>query len=114
MNQHPPYGSFSYLFRDRVVLAVERNSRAPLLVLRIPKIMKLSIFLVGLSVIVGPVVQLCEGRLSEKYIWNELQFDWPSVEAKEEALSSGDYVPKHNLPLGLDVWRNKLFITVPR
>lgn len=57
---------------------------------------------------------LAAARLTERFVWNELQFDWPSAEAKEEALKSGTYIPKHNLPLGVDVWRNKLFITVPR
>lgn len=29
-----------------------------------------------------------EGRLTEKFIWNELQYSWPSAEVKEAALAS--------------------------
>lgn len=29
-----------------------------------------------------------EGRLTEKFIWNELQYNWPSAEVKEAALAS--------------------------
>jgi hypothetical protein len=54
------------------------------------------------------------GRLKEKFSWKELDFAWPSAEAKDEAVKSGNYIEKNNLPLGLEVWKNKLFITVPR
>lgn len=53
-------------------------------------------------------------KLQEKFAWKELNFAWPSEEARQEALRSGKYVESHNLPLGLDIWRDKLFITVPR
>jgi hypothetical protein len=53
-------------------------------------------------------------KLEEKYSWKELEFAWPSEEIKQEAIRSGKYIESHNLPLGLDVWKNKLFITVPR
>lgn len=53
-------------------------------------------------------------KLEEKYFWKELEFAWPSEEIKQEAIKSGKYIESHNLPLGLEVWRDKIFITVPR
>lgn len=53
-------------------------------------------------------------KLREKFKWREVSYAWPSEEAKQEALSSGQYVVHNNLPLGLERWRDKLFITVPR
>ena len=53
-------------------------------------------------------------KLEEKYMWKELDFAWPSDEVKQEAIKSGRYVESHNLPLGLEVWKDKMFITVPR
>lgn len=53
-------------------------------------------------------------KLEEKFRWKEVSFAWPSESAKEEAITSGRYKSENNLPLGLDVWRDKLFITVPR
>ncbi|RZC33575.1 yellow-c [Asbolus verrucosus] len=53
-------------------------------------------------------------KLDEVFAWNELSFAWPSDEIREKALNSGDYVPANNLPLGLDRWKDKLFVTVPR
>lgn len=53
-------------------------------------------------------------KLQERFAWQELEYDWPSAEARQQAIDSGAYVPANNLPLGMDVWRDKLFITVPR
>lgn len=53
-------------------------------------------------------------KLEEKFKWKEVSYAWPSEQAKEEAITSGRYKPENNLPLGLEVWKDKLFITVPR
>ncbi|KAI8115218.1 Protein yellow [Lucilia cuprina] len=53
-------------------------------------------------------------KLEEKFHWKQLVFDWPSEEAEKAAIKSGEYVVENNLPLGLERWHNKLFITVPR
>lgn len=53
-------------------------------------------------------------KLQEKFHWKEVSYEWPSKAAMEEAIKSGRYQPENNLPLGLDVWKDKLFITVPR
>ncbi|XP_066158025.1 protein yellow [Euwallacea fornicatus] len=53
-------------------------------------------------------------NLEEVFAWKELSFVWPSDEFRANAIKSGDYVPENNLPLGIEKWKNKLFITVPR
>lgn len=53
-------------------------------------------------------------KLQEKYAWQELSYAWPSDVIKQQAIQTGKYKVEDNLPLGLDVWRDKLFITVPR
>lgn len=65
--------------------------------------------------IIFVVVSVTSARkLEEKYAWKELEFAWPSEEVKQEAIKSGKYIESHNLPLGLEVWKDKIFITVPR
>lgn len=54
------------------------------------------------------------GNLDEKYVWNEMGYAWPSSAAKADALRTGRYIPENNVPLGIDIWRDKLFLTVPR
>lgn len=53
-------------------------------------------------------------KLEEKFKWKEVSYAWPSDAAKEAAITSKRYIVENNLPLGLDIWRDKLFVTVPR
>lgn len=53
-------------------------------------------------------------KFIEKFTWRELEFVWPTDDARHEALLNGKYVPSNNLPLAFDVWRDKIFLTVPR
>lgn len=53
-------------------------------------------------------------KLTEKFAWQELEFAWPSDDAREAAIREGSYIRSNNLPLALDVWRDKIFLTVPR
>ncbi|XP_050499256.1 protein yellow [Diabrotica virgifera virgifera] len=68
-----------------------------------------SVILVSVLCISGVISQL-----QDVFEWKELTFAWPNEEAKNAALTNGDYVPKNNLPLGLARWKDKLFVTVPR
>lgn len=53
-------------------------------------------------------------RLREVFSWQQIDFVFPDQETRQAAIDSGAYVQANNLPLGLEVWRDKLFITVPR
>ncbi|KAH8306708.1 hypothetical protein KR044_007190, partial [Drosophila immigrans] len=53
-------------------------------------------------------------KLEERFSWKQLTFDWPSPEAEAEAKRTGHYIEENNLPLGLERWDNKIFVTVPR
>ncbi|KAH8418148.1 hypothetical protein KR009_001143 [Drosophila setifemur] len=76
--------------------------------------------------IIKPVPQRLEGNeytqsnsRSESQIeivneWKYLDFEYPTFVARQNAIKNGDFVPKNNLPLGIDVHRNRLFITTPR
>lgn len=64
-------------------------------------------------ILVG-VIFVFAGKLEEKFAWSELEFAWPSDKVREDAMKSGRYNRTNNLPLGFDMWRDKMFITVPR
>lgn len=53
-------------------------------------------------------------NLEEVFGWSEVSFEWPNEETRLDAIKTGNYIPENNLPLGLEVWKDKLFITVPR
>lgn len=48
------------------------------------------------------------------YQWRLLDFQYPSVEERQNAITLGEYIPQNNLPLGVDTYENRLFITMPR
>lgn len=43
-----------------------------------------------------------------------MDFDFPDYASRRKSINSKEFIPENNLPLGLDVWNDKLFITVPR
>ncbi|XP_046980520.1 L-dopachrome tautomerase yellow-f2-like, partial [Schistocerca americana] len=48
--------------------------------------------------------------LREAFSWRQINWTWPAGGPPAGA----DYQPRNNLPLGLAVWRDRLFLTVPR
>lgn len=73
----------------------------------------MKVFLVVLSVF-AVFGSIQSAKLQEKFQWKELEFSWPTEEARQSFLDSKRYIPENNLPLALEVWKDKLFITVPR
>ncbi|XP_033226339.1 uncharacterized protein LOC117178905 [Belonocnema kinseyi] len=61
------------------------------------------VFLIGGS--------LALDKLRVAYQWKQMDYDWPNNETKEQFPF---YRQEDNLPLGLEVAGNRLFITVPR
>lgn len=53
-------------------------------------------------------------KLQEKFQWKEMTFNWPSEAVKQEYTTSRRYIPENNLPLAIEIWRDKLFVTIPR
>ena len=53
-------------------------------------------------------------KLQERYSWTQLDFAFPNQRLKEQAMASGDYIPQNALPVGVEHWGNRLFVTVPR
>ncbi|XP_022115671.2 protein yellow-like [Pieris rapae] len=53
-------------------------------------------------------------KLRELYSWNVLDWNYPDLYSKQRDLDSGALNPKNALPVGIERWRNKLFVSVPR
>lgn len=43
-----------------------------------------------------------------------MDFEFESEAARDRAIFEGKFVPENNLPLGLGVWRDKVFVTLPK
>jgi hypothetical protein len=53
-------------------------------------------------------------RLQERFNWRQLDWVFPNQAIRDRAISSGDYIPTNGLPVGIERWQNKLFVSVPR
>lgn len=53
-------------------------------------------------------------NLTEKFSWRQLEFAWTSDNERQEAVNTRRYIPNNNLPLAFDIWRDRIFLTVPR
>ncbi|XP_043267831.1 protein yellow-like [Venturia canescens] len=58
--------------------------------------------------------QFGRAPILERFSWRVLDWAYPDEASRQAAIESGDFVPENSIPVGLEVWRNKLFIGVPR
>ncbi|XP_015116470.1 protein yellow isoform X1 [Diachasma alloeum] len=48
------------------------------------------------------------------YAWSTVDFEFESEAARERAIFEGSYIPENNLPLGLEFWHDRVFVTLPK
>lgn len=53
-------------------------------------------------------------RLREVFSWPQVDFAFPDERTRQAAIKNREYVQANNAPHGVAVWRDKLFLTVPR
>lgn len=52
--------------------------------------------------------------LEEVFSWKQIEWKWPSQQAKDDAIKHGEYIPGNSMPNSFLRWKDKLFVTVPR
>lgn len=53
-------------------------------------------------------------HLKVEYQWKQIDFEYPSVGERQAAIQSGNFIQENVIPVGLEVYKNRLFITLPR
>ncbi|XP_033301482.1 protein yellow-like isoform X2 [Bombus bifarius] len=48
------------------------------------------------------------------YSWSNVEYNFPNDAIRDSLIYSGGYIPENNMPLGLENWKDKIFVTVPR
>ncbi|CAD6203518.1 GSCOCG00009803001-RA-CDS, partial [Cotesia congregata] len=48
------------------------------------------------------------------YAWKTIDYEFASSAAREQAILEKSFIPENNVPLGLEFWRDKVFITLPK
>ncbi|XP_065353121.1 protein yellow-like [Cloeon dipterum] len=68
----------------------------------------------AVALVVLCAVVSASARLQELFTWNQVDFAWPSKAARDAAIQTGAFVPENQMPLGIEVWKDRLFVTLPR
>lgn len=68
------------------------------------------------SVLVLSLTLVCsaEHALKEIFKWKTIDYEFANAEARASAIRNSEYIPQNNVPFGLEIWRDKVFVTVPR
>ncbi|RVE48929.1 hypothetical protein evm_006391, partial [Chilo suppressalis] len=53
-------------------------------------------------------------KFQEMFSWNALDWNYPDEYSKQHAINAGALIPENALPVGIERWKNKLFVSVPR
>ncbi|KAJ8923289.1 hypothetical protein NQ315_001846 [Exocentrus adspersus] len=67
-----------------------------------------------LPVLIASTRCMVMDNLHVAYQWRMLDFVYPSELSKQEALHSKAFFPEHNVPTGLEVFEDRLFVSIPR
>ena len=59
-------------------------------------------------------ITTCMEQLDIIYEWTQLDFQFPTPEARQQAIDSRSFIPENNIPMGLEIFGDRLFVTVPR
>ncbi|KAK5640790.1 hypothetical protein RI129_009337 [Pyrocoelia pectoralis] len=61
-----------------------------------------------------PNVLESTGPLKTHYFWKQVNFAYPSKADRQNAIASGEFVQKNNLPLGIEVDKHRIFVSFPK
>uniref|UniRef100_A0A8D9A1Q5 Protein yellow n=2 Tax=Cacopsylla melanoneura TaxID=428564 RepID=A0A8D9A1Q5_9HEMI len=78
--------------------------------------LKTSLILAALCLLIHKVSTANQtyNRLKEFFTWKTLDFDFPDEATRTSAIQSGAHVKGNSLILGVEKWKDKLFVTTPR
>ncbi|XP_055682150.1 protein yellow-like [Lutzomyia longipalpis] len=48
------------------------------------------------------------------YEWKIFDYEYPSTTERRAAIASGEYIQENTMPLGIDAYKNRFFISLPR
>jgi len=50
----------------------------------------------------------------DRFTWGQIDLEYPNQDTKQMAINTGAFIPINNLLLGLEVWKNKMFLSLPQ
>lgn len=59
-------------------------------------------------------VAYANDNLRVAYQWKQMDFEYPSIQERQFAINNMSLVQENIVPVGIEVYKNRLFITLPR
>lgn len=56
----------------------------------------------------------CNDNLRVAYQWRQIDFEYRNEPDRQAAIESRSFIPQNVIPVGLEVYRTRLFVTLPR
>ncbi|XP_017784644.1 PREDICTED: protein yellow [Nicrophorus vespilloides] len=53
-------------------------------------------------------------KMQEVFRWKQMDYAFADEGKRNEALFNKRFIPENNLPVGIEIWNDKLFVSVPR
>ncbi|XP_014260013.1 protein yellow [Cimex lectularius] len=53
-------------------------------------------------------------KMKEVFKWKQVDYAFPNEAARNMSVTMQEFKQRHNLPLGIEIWNDKVFVTVPR
>lgn len=72
----------------------------------------INIFIVGISLFATTC--WANNDLKIKYKWNTIDFKYEPSEERNAAIDQKTFIPENVIPVSLDVYGNRLFVSMPR
>lgn len=70
-----------------------------------------SIFAISFSLF---AVHVAAKNLELKYQWKTIDFDFETAEKRQIAINDQVFIPENVIPVGLDIHKDRLFLSLPR
>ena len=70
-----------------------------------------SIFAISISLFAMHVIAY---NLELKFQWKNIDFDYDTAEKREDDIENLTYIPDNVIPVGLDIYKDRLFLSLPR
>lgn len=48
------------------------------------------------------------------YQWKQIDYEYPNIGERQAAIANGDFIQENVIPVGIEVYRDRLFVTLPR
>lgn len=53
-------------------------------------------------------------NLRVAYQWKQMDFEYPNIDIRQAAIQDKSFIQENIIPVGLEVYKDRLFITLPR